>query len=440
MGSEATTLSQQATPGRDRRLALWSLLFGPAAASDRELGLAEPVEDGVKLADWQQVPDLVRERYKEAADVKKVVSRLLKHLPKEMPDYGHVFWNPKTKELWAVLSDSEPQSTHQRWHNALKAVNGVSAVRTEAEYGPHRDPDWIRVKKAAALEYLNKPFQMAGALTGGPSPMTNAIVGGLLAGGAGYAGGAIAEQLLPRRYVERGRLRKVLGLLGLGLGTLPGLWEGSVNSLNSNQAGKPLGWRTAITPTNNVPLNPHTQFQSNLLRGGHYKGGEAIDWDTLDAELEGCPLAPEFFLKAAAGFAASLGPADYNLRSVPMDAFNQAIWNDVSKGISARNNPYGTKDPWGDNSQSLHTPPPLGAATAGLVAGIGAQYGNPSLLSPQHFISGLAAAGVDLVTARLAGGVLGVLGGLTPAAQEQLQNAGLWSGLIRGVASSVLGV
>jgi hypothetical protein len=66
-------------------------------------------------------------------------------------------------------------------------------------------------------------------------------------------------------------------------------------------------------------------------------------------------------------------------------------------------------------------------------------YGNRSVLSPRHFITGLASAGVDMATARVAGGVLGVLGGMTPEGQKKLQDIGLWSGMIRGATGSVLG-
>jgi hypothetical protein len=57
-----------------------------------------------------------------------------------------------------------------------------------------------------------------------------------------------------------------------------------------------------------------------------------------------------------------------------------------------------------------------------------------------HFVRGLATAGVDLATARVAGSVLGALGGLTPEAQNKIQDMGLWGGLIRGVTGSVLGL
>ena len=47
---------------------------------------------------------------------------------------------------------------------------------------------------------------------------------------------------------------------------------------------------------------------------------------------------------------------------------------------------------------------------------------------------------MDMVTARVAGGVLGALGGLTQPTQQKLQDIGLWSGMIRGVTGSVFGL
>ncbi len=388
---------------------------------------------------WQQVPQLVVARFKTAASIQQTLRRILPALKKkkDSPDYGQLFWNPTTKEVWGVMADGDDQPAYQAWHNALRAIPGIETIKLEAEVFPkgfkQDDGQWIKIaaEPGGALSWLNKPFAVAGAATGGPSPLSNALVGSLIGGGLGLAGGAIAEHLVPERFIERGRLRRTLALLGAGLGTLPGLAEGAANAHNAAGAGKPLGWKTMITPTNNVPLNPAAQQGSDLLAAGQQK----MALDMAAAGLQGCPPPNELFRKSADVIGQNTGALD--ARPVPMDAFNRAIWNDVSKGMD---NPYGTKSQWGDNTQSLHTPPAVGAAASGLVSAIASQYGNPSLLSPQHFMRGLAAAGVDMVTARLAGGVLGALGGLTPQAQDQLQNTGIWAGMIRGVTSSVLGL
>jgi len=132
------------------------------------------------------------------------------------------------------------------------------------------------------------------------------------------------------------------------------------------------------------------------------------------------------------------GSPDAPLRPVPVDSFNNAIWNDVHKGIqSSQRNRFRTRSPYGGNADTLHTPPAVGAAVSGVVDGIQQQHGNASILNPKHFIQGLAGAGVDLATARLAGGTLGALGGLTPKAQDKIQNMGLWGGFMRGVTKSL---
>lgn len=406
--------------GSDLATPVVSGSLDPAAAARRAaLNAAE-------LSYWQEVPELVSERYKEAAAIslqlRKNIQKVIKHLPSQ-GGYGYVFWHPEKKQLWAVLGDGDDQAVHNRWHNALRVISGVQSVTSEAEGHPPDPENWIRIKRAdATLGIAAKPFEWAGKLNGGPSPLSNAIVGGLLGGGAGYLGGAAIEHLFPERFVGRGRLRKSLGMLGAGMGAIPGAWQAQQNLRHSQLAGKPLGASALWTPNEQVPINPGTIDSSNqLLKGSSYP-------------------VPEILLKAAAGYAQDMFAAGSGVQSIPRDAFNNAIWNDVRKGMTASQNPFGTKSQWGDDSQGMHTPPPVAAAAVGLVTGVDEMYGRPSLLSPQHFINGLAAAGVDLATAHVAGGVLGALGGLKPAAQEQLQNMGVWGGLVRGVVGSVLGM
>lgn len=66
-------------------------------------------------------------------------------------DYGHVYWNPKTKTIWWVMADSDggPESgfdTPDMIREKFMSVNGVKDVVTEDESSPPRDdPDWISV-------------------------------------------------------------------------------------------------------------------------------------------------------------------------------------------------------------------------------------------------------------------------------------------------------
>lgn len=400
-----------------------------------------------ELGLWKQVPELVKVRYKEAANVQRGIAKVLKHLPPLQPDYGQVFWNPDSKTVWIVSGDGDTEQDIQRWHNALKALPGVMNVRSEAEYGPYGDPEWVRVKKAAAMSWINKPYELAGKLTGGPSPLSNGLVSGLLGAGLGYGAGTLMESVVPEEYVDRGKLRGNLAMLGGAAGAGLHIPQAVSNAaINQKATGQPH-WRRSI-----FMGDKYQQMSPNELDWlKHFRGGQkqAAISDDMFESLQCLPLPNKLFLtatvnlvKEAMAYDSGLyGSAGVPLRPVPVDAFNNAIWNDVHNGMnSSQGNIYGTRSPYSDNSDTFHTPPVTAAAVTGLVSGIQQMYGNPSLLSPRHFISGLASAGVDLATAHVAGGVLGALGGLTPAAQKQLQSMGLWSGMIRGVTGSVLGL
>ena len=400
------------------------------------------IEKQGELVAWQQVPALVASRYKEAASVQQSLKRVAKHLPVADPGYGHVYWNPESKTAWAVLSDGDDQQVHQKWHNALKAISGVRNVRTESEYGPHGDDDWIRVKTSAALSLLNMPYRAAGIPSGGPSPMSNALVSGLLGAGLGYGGGWLAEHLMPEEYVERGRLRKNLAMLG-GIGGAamhaPQMFANA--GMNREATGKSHWMRSAFGGDKYQHMAPHEGDWKDHFARGH----KTAAWNMMREVCTMLDPPNDLLLRSSAGFvkeaygSGAFGAQGVGLRPVPVDAFNRAIWNDVHNGLnSSQANPYGTRSPYGDNSQNFTTPA-TAAAVTGLVSGVQQMYGNRPLLSPRHFVSGLANAGVDLATARVAGGVLGALGGLTPTGQKKIQDMGLWSGMLRGVTGSVLG-
>lgn len=399
---------------------------------------------------WQDVPRSVATLVKEAAPVVRTLRKVLQHLPAAAdPGYGYLYWHPDTKTVWAVLSDGDDQAKYNKYHNALKAVTGVKDVRVEAETGPHPRDEWVRIKRACDLGIVTSPFYKAAIDS--PNALTTTIGGGLLGAGLGYGTGFLLEHLFPERYVQRGKLRRTLGLLGAGAGAVPGIWAASARArlrpgteqagnwwnLNSSvQPGEQMGWwRGFMQPKSTLPVDPGLQQEMNQYdrtRTNALPLAKA-------AEALAAYLPDEWLAKAADAFNPPLSAGGTGIPTVPLDAFGQAIWNDTRNWNAAQHNPYGSKSPWGTNEQPMGTPPAYAAAAAGLVSGIGAQYGNPSLLSPVHFMKGLATAGVDMATARVAGGVLGALGGLTPAAQNQLQDMGLWGGLIRGVVGSVFG-
>lgn len=364
----------------------------------------------INMADtaaWRQVPKQVVTLIKSAADVKKQVQKAMETLPVADPGYGYVYWHPQRNNLWVVLGDGDEQDSHDAWWKALSKISGINKVITEAEVGPHGDhkDEWIQIKKARIFTKNStiNPFTLAGKPFGGPNAVTNSVVGALVGGGLGYGGGRLAEMLLPERHFERGRLSKNLALAGAVLGGTPGLIQGATHMGMNHDAGDPSAYRSWFQPTNAQKVAPNsTAWRKHVL--GKMAGADPT------------PIQAEILKRSSkCAMVGMSGLGNPGMRPINVDAFNNVIWHD----------PY--------------SPPAVNAAAAGIVSGIQQHYGGASVLTPRHFIKGLAAAGVDAATATVAGGVLGVLGGLKPESQQTLQQMGLWAGLMRGSIGSIFG-
>jgi hypothetical protein len=117
--------------------------------------------------------------------------------------------------------------------------------------------------------------------------------------------------------------------------------------------------------------------------------------------------------------------------SIPVDAFNNAVWNDVWQ------NPFGTKSTFGDNDQTLRTPPQVAALVSGVVSGAGAAR-DASHVSPWDVgVSAASAAGKGWLAGLLFGKTVGTLAGLSQETQKKIQDIGIWSGLLTGVTKAV---
>lgn len=348
---------------------------------------------------WEHVPQLVPRRWVAAARVRQ---QILPHLTEKVSAFintgdGHV-------RLVGDLTDCQSAARH--------------LTRFSPEIADLADPeDYVCVKLAAPLGILGNAWTGVNKVIGGPNPLTNSIVGGLVGGGLGYAGGAMMEHLFPERFLERGKLRKTLGALGAGMGVLPGAWKGYTYGRNDGTSFL----QGMTTPDSAPPVRPELQKLSQ----------ELADIEINDTMRRLNEHASIELIKQSYGGA-------LDVQSVPVDAFNRAVWNDMRLGIAAQNNPYGSKSQWGDDDQAMHTPPQLAAAATGLMSGIAQQMGTP-ILRPRDVIAGLASAGVGLVTANIAGRTLSALAGLTPEAQLGLQQAGMWGGIIRHIVPPLFG-
>jgi hypothetical protein len=229
-------------------------------------------------------------------------------------------------------------------------------------------------------------------LLGGPNALTTTLVGSGLGALGGYGVGKLLDHtvtpalrtVMPKSQddeeglIGQSHWAPTLAALGAGVGAVPGVIRGGVALSNGYGVLDPYPWTKAAEDATGALFIP----------------------------------------------------------SIPVDAFNHAIWSSMAP------NPFGTKSQWGDNTPSLSTPPEAAAFASGLVGAAGAAR-NQATVSPwdvarvatQVAISGGMGALAGATTGLLAGKVLGALAGLTPSGQEYAKRTGLWAGLLGGLAS-----
>ena len=335
---------------------------------------------------WQQVPARVSELLPKAAAVCDTHYKAA--LAADILPLASVTWAPETNEISVYTPVDISDKRAGTYANHFP--QSVTFQKTEKW-----SPDWTYevLIKRASIPGVKHVFELGNKAMLGPTPLSNGVVSALMMGGLGYGTGALAEQLFPARYLERGKLRRNLGRLGM----LTGAGIGLSNAYANAQALKEPFIKSIFTK-NTTPVD--------------YSGQKA-------ATIGGYGYNP----------AVGVGGDDSSMyaSSVPVPQFNTALWRDVHKGMI---NPYG---PYGS-----HTPPPIAAAATGLMNGLSTGLGTP-IIRPIDVVRGLASAGVGLATANIAGRTLSALAGLTPEAQNHLQNLGLWGGMMHAVIPPVFG-
>lgn len=329
---------------------------------------------------WQQVPERVAALLPAAAKVR--VAHEKAALAANILPITAATWMPEANviTLWSHKPITEKQAEIYRAH-----LGDYGSTRRIL--GAELPPEDILIKrgsKALVPAYANL-WNGANSALGGPNPLTNGIVSALILGGLGYGGGALAENLFPERYLERGKLRKSLATAG----ALGGLGFGAMNAYANSRAMNTGFLEGAVT--NNYTIPPYMRDKVSFERG------------------------PSPLLSMDSGLYAP---------KIPVPQFNQAAWMDVNKGLY---NPGG-----------LHTPPHYAAATTGMMSGISAGMNSP-VIRPIDVVKGFMSAGVGLATANIAGKTLAALAGLTPEAQNKLQDMGLWAGMMHAVVPPLFG-
>jgi hypothetical protein len=317
------------------------------------------------LQQWQTVPDVVAEMLPQAIRLRTAYEKIAM----QTGDLAGSLATWDTADNVLVLYRPKPLSKL-----ALDESRGIVLRSRDTQ------PDWAReiLIKSAAIPGVSHAFEFGNKMLGGPTPLSNAIVSGLMMGGLGYGAGALAENLFPERYLERGKLRRTLGLMGAGAGGL----LGANNAYAISRARPDIGFGRAWITPNNTPIKAPTE-----------KVGFA---QFNDASL----FAP----------------------TVSVPQFNQAAWQDVQRGMYT--------------GGSQFTPPAYAAAATGLMTGISTAQRSP-IIRPVDVIRGIASAGVGLATANVAGRALSAMAGLTPLGQQKLQDMGLWGGMMHAIVPTM---
>jgi len=337
------------------------------------------------MQDWQQVPDTVAALLPQALQIKE--AHVAAAAVVDCLATSALTWNPTTQQVNVYHTAPVTEDVAQKYAAAFSAADCKVTHNGVAQFQP--DTDVILIKRGSLIPGLPTVWNTSNKLLLGPTPLSNGIVASLLGGGLGYGAGALAENLFPARYLERGKLRRTLGLVGaLGGVGLAGL-QGYANA----RALKTNFMRGLVT-NNKTPVPYMDQYEKRSY-GNMLDGTGAIVNDPM------------------------LSPSIY----VPQ--FNNAVWNDARRG-----NMFG---------YSQHTPPAYAAATAGLMSGISTMNRSP-IIRPIDVVRGIASAGVGLATANVVGKTLSALAGLSPAGQNKLQEIGLWGGVMHAIVPPLFGV
>lgn len=335
------------------------------------------------LAQWQAVPGRVAELLPQVLLVKEAHTQAA--LDADLLGHTYATWRPADNVV-TVYSVEIPVAQQQTKYAEKLARPHVFSERAQ--------PNWeaeILIKRAG-LPWIAPAFDYAQKAMGGATPLTNALLIGLTAGGLGYGAGTLIENMFPERYLERGKLRRTLGIAG----ALSGAGYGAIGAgVNARANDQPYwkGWfiRNDSTPKYQMPKIKTSAF-----------GVEPEPW--LDPNTAG-----------ASGLFAP---------SIDVRRMNEAVWRDTQKGFY--------------NGFDQHTPPSYAATAAGFMSGLSAGTQSP-IISPATVINGIASAGVGLATATVAGKALSALAGITPAAQEKIQDMGLWGGMMHAIVPAMMG-
>lgn len=330
----------------------------------------------IPVSEWRAVPVRVEQLLTQAMALRNAHEKAA--LAADLLATTLATWNPDTDEFRLYAATPVREKYAQAYAAELAAERPLVFVTDGSQ------PDWtqeVLLKRGSSVPVITPLWNAGNKLLMGPSPLSRGIVTGLMAGGLGYGAGALAEQLFPKKYLERGKLRRTLAAMG----ALGGLGVAATGGYANARALRTSFLKGLLTHNKTPVVYPYEQQQ-------------------LDAAEKQSYFSP------------------LQTPSISVPQFNNAAWSDVQRGMT--------------NGFRTHTPPQYAAATTGFMSGLAASQRSP-IISPATVISGLASAGVGLATANVAGRALSALAGLTPAGQQKLQDLGMWGGMMHAIVPAV---
>jgi hypothetical protein len=353
-------------------------------------------------ASWEDVPRLTAELFKQAAELTYHTLTWSQELPPEQQALCSVYWMPLRKKASLVVSTPPTEPPARPSLPSAQVVSWGLTPPDDAWIPLHRGDSWDRFSLKQARPFL-------------PSPLAVTLAGGALGAGLGYAGGWLGEKLIPDKYREPGALRRRAAALGGMIGAAPGAYYWSLAArqpdISATQAlTTKWPWQHKLTGPETQDLVLNDVFGTKRASVTDREQTSALAFlQSLEADLaeQGITVREDFSKQA-----------DYAGATLPtllVDEFNRVVWRDPS------------------------TPPLIKATTTGLTTAAQAMNGGSPWVSPLDIAQVAMGAGAGLMSGLVVGKTLGALAGLSPYGQQQLQQVGLWSGVLNSVVPKIFG-
>lgn len=349
-----------------------------------------------ELPIWRAVVDKAVEFLKTSTAPAEVMYHHLQHFPQVR---CHLLWQPELHKLHVGLDKSAAEWQVKGWENKAERL-GFNAVvgPIDAQPAGFGEQPWVWLKYASdpviatAAKLLNYQPSAINKVIGGPSPLAAALTSGLLGAGIGYGVGALGEQLLPQSDFNHGTLRRNMAVAGGLVGAAPGvLWGAAAHKAHPQTPGL-RAWLSSW-PFRDQDIPATVKKAVALLRQSNSKDDNTKRaWFNDNDDDEGM-------------FGQGLDHMA-TLPMIPKDDFGRVVWGDPNTPIHIR------------------------AATMGLVNTASMANNNSPFVSPWD-IASVTATGA--ARGLLVGKTLGVLAGLKPESQANLQRAGVWGGMLQAV-------